>query len=320
MIDDNKIKVNQGESDIRLDAYLASISAYKSRSVAAKFCDMNKVCVNGSPQSKKYKIQANDEICWEPAIEDDDIVGENIKLDVRYEDDDIIVLSKQANLVCHPAQGHLNGTLVNALVYRFGKENLCNIQEDNKRLGIVHRLDADTSGLMICAKTNKAGEILSSAMKDYSTDRHYKALVYGHVKHDSGKINVPLLRVLNKRPKMIASNDPKAKSAITSFEVIKKYDSEYGKFSLLDCKIHTGRTHQIRSHMEYINHPVVGDPLYNASAPKDVDVAAELNLNRQFLHSYKIGFTHPITNKYMEFEDVLPKDLEDVLNHIEEKA
>lgn len=210
----------------------------------------------------------------------------------------------------------MDGTLVNALIYHCGKDNLCNIQDDDKRLGIVHRLDADTSGLMICAKTDAAGKKLSADMKDHSTSRHYLVLVHGIIKQDTGKIDVPLLRTLNKRPKMIASNDSKAKSAITSFNVLKRIYSDYGNFSLLDCKIHTGRTHQIRAHMEYINHPVVGDPLYNSSAPKDFDANAELDLNRQFLHSYKIGFNHPITNQKMNFQDDLSVDLKSTYNKI----
>lgn len=228
-------------------------------------------------------------------------------------------MSKQPGLVCHPAHGHADGTLVNALVHHCGKDNLCNIQENDKRLGIVHRLDADTSGLMVCAKTNEAGITLSDAMRAHSTLRCYKTLVYGNLKHDNGKIDVPLLRTLNKRPKMIASNDAKAKTAVTTFKVIERIESQFGNFTLLECKLETGRTHQIRAHMEYIRHAVVGDPIYNGGAPKDFDAEAELGLTRQFLHSYKIGFNHPRTNEYMEFEDALAPDLQKVLELVSAK-
>lgn len=226
------------------------------------------------------------------------------------------MISKQPGLVCHPAHGHANGTLVNALINHCGKKHLCDIQDDHKRLGIVHRLDADTSGLMVCAKNNAAGKELSQAMKDHSTLRCYKTLVHGTIKQDNGKIDVPLLRTLNKRPKMTASNDAKAKTAITTFNVIERIESEYGNFTLLECKLETGRTHQIRAHMEYIRHPVVGDPLYTGGAPKDFNAEAQLELRRQFLHSYKIGFNHPRTNEYIEFTDNLPKDLQAALKKL----
>ncbi|MDO5426613.1 MAG: RluA family pseudouridine synthase [Coriobacteriia bacterium] len=298
---------------MRLDAFLAQVEAYSSRSIAATFCDNQKVLVNGVFKPKSYKLADGDEVEWEPAVEDVEVEGEDIPLDVRYEDDDIIVVSKQPGLVCHPAHGHPNGTLVNALINHCGKKHLCDIQDDHRRLGIVHRLDADTSGLMVCAKNNASGRELTKAMKAHETLRCYKALVYGNIKQDSGKIDVPLLRTLNKRPKMIASNDAKAKNATTTFKVIERIESELGNFSLLECKLETGRTHQIRAHMEYIRHPVVGDPLYTGGAPKDFDAASELGLTRQFLHSYKIGFKHPRSGQYLEFKDDLPFDLQKVL-------
>lgn len=308
--------VKEKHNGIRLDSYLAEVGAYNSRSIAAKFCDAGKVTVNGKAGSKKNKLQAGDTVEFEAAVENTKLAGEDIPLDIRYEDEEIIVLSKQPGLVCHPAQGHPNGTLVNALINHCGADHLCDIQTDHARLGIVHRLDADTSGLMICAKTNEAGLKLSQAMKDHTTLRCYQTLVFGNVKQDSGKIDVPLLRTLNKRPKMIGSNDANAKNATTTFKVINRIESSFGKFSLLSCKIITGRTHQIRAHMEYINHPVVGDPLYNSGAPKDFDAKEELNLNRQFLHSCKIGFNHPRTDEYIEFEDELPQDLKSSLEKL----
>lgn len=297
---------------MRLDAFLALVSAYPSRSVAATFCSEGKVLVNGSNAPKSYKLSEGEEITWEEHSDSFAVEPEDIPLDIRYEDDDIIVVSKQAGLVCHPAKGHDSGTLVNALVAHCGKENLCDIQDDHRRLGIVHRLDADTSGLMICAKTNPAGMTLSAAMKAHSTLRIYRALVHGNIKQDSGKIDVPLLRSLNKRPKMMASTDPKAKSAVTTFKVLERISYKDHELTLVECKLETGRTHQIRAHMEYIRHPVVGDPLYDSGAPKDFNEETELGLTRQFLHSCKIGFNHPTTGEYLEFEDNLPQDLQKV--------
>ena len=297
---------------MRLDAFLALINAYPSRSIAASFCTEGKVLVNGSKAPKSYKLSEGEEVTWEEHEDNFAVEGENIPLDIRYEDDDIIVISKQAGLVCHPAKGHDSGTLVNALVAHCGKEHLCDIQDDHRRLGIVHRLDADTSGLMVCAKTNVAGMTLSAAMKAHSTLRLYRALVHGNIKQDNGKIDVPLLRTLSKRPKMIASTDAKAKSATTTFKVLERSNYKDHELTLVECKLETGRTHQIRAHMEYIRHPVVGDPLYNSGAPKGYDALSELELRRQFLHSCKIGFNHPTTGEYLEFEDNLPEDLERV--------
>lgn len=304
--------VNEEHNCMRLDAFLALVNAYPSRSVAANFCVQQKVLVDGTPQAKNFKLSSGQEVTWEEQVDVFDVGPEDISLDIRYEDDDIIVVSKQAGLVCHPAKGHDNGTLVNALVAHCGKENLCDIQDDHRRLGIVHRLDADTSGLMVCAKTNPAGMTLSAAMKAHSTLRVYRALVHGNIKQDSGKIDVPLLRSLNKRPKMMASTDPKAKSAVTTFKVLERISYKEHELTLVECKLETGRTHQIRAHMEYIRHPVVGDPLYDGGAPKDFNAESELNLTRQFLHSCKIGFNHPTTGEYLEFEDSLPKDLQKV--------
>lgn len=165
---------------------------------------------------------------------------------------------------------------------------------------------------MVCVKTNAAGMTLSAAMKAHSTLRIYRALVHGNIKQDSGKIDVPLLRTLSKRPKMIASTDAKAKSATTTFKVLERSNYKDHELTLVECKLETGRTHQIRAHMEYIRHPVVGDPLYNGGAPKGFDAKSELGLDRQFLHSCKIGFNHPTTGEYLEFEDSLPEDLERV--------
>lgn len=318
MADIKNIIVDESGSGMRLDAYLAQVNAYPSRSIASKMCSSGQVKVNGKNANKKLILNEADTIDYLEYVKDGTIKAQDIPLDIKYEDEHIMVISKQPYLVCHPAPGHTDSTLVNALIFHCGADNLFKPDDDDTRLGIVHRLDADTSGLMIIAKSDKAGRVLQKAMKDHSTERHYKALVYGAVKQDSGRIEVPLMRTVNKRPKMMPSNDARAKSAVTSFKVLERYHSSFGDFSMLDCKIHTGRTHQIRTHMEYINHGVVGDQLYNRNAPAGFDPVEELGLKRQFLHSYRIEFEHPITGESMKFSDELPQDLQVVLNKIAE--
>lgn len=309
----NKIEVDTEHENYRLDKFLTESGICNSRSIASKLCEDSNVKVNGDIANKKQCLFYGDIVEYVEQKNYESLKAQNIPLNIKYEDDHIIVLSKQPGLVCHPAKGHNNNTLVNALIYHCGKDNLCNIQDNQKRLGIVHRLDGDTSGLIICAKTDTAGLILQDAMKEHSTSRHYKALVYGNVKYNTGKIDVPLLRIVNKRPKIVASDSPKAKYAITTFEVLDRICTGIGEFSLLDCKIHTGRTHQIRSHMEYIGHSIVGDSLYNNGIIDYQDIPRQIGLKRQFLHSYKIGFEHPITQKYLLFEDELWPDLQDSL-------
>lgn len=311
----NKIIVNQDQTKIRLDKFLCDNACYKSRNTASKFCEDNKVKVNDEFASKKMNISPGDVIEYISDTEQH-VVAQDIPLNIKYEDEHILVISKQPGLVCHPSHAHKDNTLVNALINHCGEENLCDILDNKERLGIVHRLDADTSGLIICAKTNKAGLILQKNMKEHTTSRHYKALVYGNVKQNTGKIDVALIRVVNKRPKIIPSTSPKAKYAITTFTTLQRYKTSFGEFSLLDCKLHTGRTHQIRSHMEFIGHPIVGDPLYNSGINQENDISKKINLNRQFLHSYKIGFSHPISNEYLNFEDDLAPDLAISLNNL----
>ena len=318
------IKVNT--NNIRLDLFLVEESIYPSRSVSVKNIENNNVKVNGEFVKKNYKLQQNDVIEYCPYIKDDKIVGNNIPLDIVYEDDDLIVINKQAGLVCHPCTGHMHDTLVNALINYCGVENLSKVQ-GSERPGIVHRLDADTSGLMLVAKNDDIAINLMEQIKKREVDRHYLALIYGSIKQNTGKIDTPILRVIDShnRPRMAVKDRYKAKQAITTFKTLTRYidfrsvNSNYSySFSLLDCKLYTGRTHQIRCHMEFIGSPVVGDLLYTHNAPKTFDAKRDLNLNRQFLHSYKIRFTHPKTNKEMAFEIDLPEDLSKVLNLLDE--
>ena len=280
--------VTTEDAGSRLDALCAARGLYASRSAAAR------------------------------AIE---VYGEPIDLDVRFEDEDMLVLSKQIGLVCHPSVDHAHGTLVNALIWHCGEENLCNVQgEEADRLGIVHRLDRDTSGLMLAAKTDEAGRELMAQIQDRAVDRHYIALVHGIMAHDTGMIDAPIARSADERCRMAVRDVPSAREAITTFRVLERFEAgpKDDGYSLIECKLFTGRTHQIRVHMQYTRHPIVGDPVYNAHGPRDA--RAQLGLRRQFLHSYSIAFEHPTTGEPMAFADNLPRDLQEALDTLAERS
>ena len=311
----------EADEGTRLDALMGQRGLYASRSAAANAIDAGKVLVAGEPASKKQNVRAGQPIVYEvdePEV-DTPLTGEPIPLDIRYEDDDIIVLSKQAGLVCHPSDDHRDGTLVNALIYHFGADNLCNVQGEKDRLGIVHRLDMDTTGLMMAAKTNVAGEALMAAIQDHVVDRRYLALVHGVIAHDTGMIDAPIARHPKDRTRMAIRDTESAREAITTFTVLDRFEAgpRDNGYTLVDCKLFTGRTHQIRVHMEYAKHPLVGDPFYTANRPRHE--SANLGLSRQFLHSFKLTFDHPITGETLHFEDDLPEDLQHVLDALSDR-
>ena len=300
---------------MRLDAFMAASGLYPTRSAAAKCIEEGCAALNGRIARKSATVAAGDVLEYEtwvdphaPSLEPADI-----PLDIRYEDDYLLVISKQAGLVCHPSEGHAGDTLVNALIAHCGKDHLCDVQGEQDRLGIVHRLDRDTSGLMLCAKTNEVGIALMEDIRTRDVDRHYLALVHGWIALPTGLVDAPIARGARDRLRMEVSDRDDARPSITTFQVKRKY--EPGKnddgFTLIDCKLFTGRTHQIRVHMEYIKHPCVGDPVYGW--PKKDN----LGLTRQFLHSYRLAFTHPVTGERMEFEDSLPSDFQAVLDELE---
>ena len=302
----------------RLDALLAARGLYPSRNAAARAVEEGAVYVNGKAVAKKHAVAAGDTVVYqvEDAIEPGPLAGQPIDLDIRFEDDDLVVLSKQAGLVCHPSVDHADGTLVNALVFHCGADNLCNVQGEDDRLGIVHRLDRDTTGLMLAAKTDEAGYVLMSDIRDRAVDRRYLALVHGIVVHDTGMVDAPIARSQNERTRMAVRDTPSAREAVTTFRVLERFEAR-GKddgYTLIDCKLFTGRTHQIRVHMEYAKHPLVGDPVYTSGAPKDP--AADLGLERQFLHSFQLAFAHPETGEQLVFADNLPADLQEVLDSL----
>lgn len=306
----------------RLDSLLAARACFASRSAAARAIESGNVFVNGANVVKKYAVAAGDVIVYqeEEEVEAGPVTGQPIDLDIRFEDDDLIVLSKQIGLVCHPSVDHADGTLVNALVYHCGADHLCNVQGEDDRLGIVHRLDRDTSGLMLAAKTDAAGYALMEDIRDRAVDRHYLALVHGVITPDTGMIDAPIARSANERTRMAVRDVPSARDAVTTFRVLERFEPRQHDdgYTLIDCKLFTGRTHQIRVHMQYAKHPLVGDPVYTANGPKDA--RAQLGLKRQFLHSFRIRFIHPETSEELEFADNLPRDLDEALRSLGDRS
>ena len=313
---------NALDEGMRLDTLLGERGLFPSRSAAAKAIEAGAVLVGGKTASKKQVVKSGQAIVYEVPEADvqTPLTGEPIELDIRFEDDDMIVLSKQAGLVCHPSDDHRDGTLVNALLHHCGADHLCNVQGEQDRLGIVHRLDMDTTGLMMAAKTDVAGEALMAAIQDHVVDRHYLALVHGVISLERGMIDAPIARSAKDRTRMAIRDCDSAREAITTFNVLERFEPSRrdNGYTLIECKLFTGRTHQIRVHLEYTKHPLVGDPLYTASAPRDAQ--ANLGLRRQFLHSYKLELDHPTTGEPMSFADNLPQDLMDVLAQLADRS
>lgn len=302
---------------LRLDAALAAAGCYATRSAAAKRIEEGKVFVNGTAQPKKYPVNVGDTIVYEEAEEMRfSLEGEEIPLDIRYEDDYLLVISKQPGLICHPSFNHFDKTLVNALIYRYGHENLAHVQGDD-RPGIVHRLDGDTSGLMLCAKDDEVGNQLQEAIRLKNVDRRYIALAHGLIAHDSGEIDAPIARNEKTRVSMQISDRASSREALTTFRVLERFEAgnHDDGYTLVECKLFTGRTHQIRVHMQYIHHCIVGDQTYGSFGPK-----AQLGLERQFLHSYRLAFMHPVTHEELGFTDYLPDDLQTALNRLQGRS
>ena len=277
-----KIQV-QSEQEVRIDSYLKEELSI-SRSKIQKLIKQELITVNGKPVSNNYLVKSNDII----VINDDldysiSVEPENIPLDIVYEDNDLLVINKKSGMVVHPAPGHYSHTLVNALLYRY------QITGGQKhRPGIVHRLDKDTSGLMLVAKNEKTHEALAKMIANKEVERHYLAIVDGVIKHDTGTIDAPIGRDANNRQKM-AVTDVHGKEAVTHFRVLETFSNH----TLVECILETGRTHQIRVHMAYIGYPVSNDPLYGRGKSTEFG---------QMLHSKSIKFKHPSTGKELFFE------------------
>lgn len=307
-----------GDAGLRLDALLAERGCYASRSAAAKQIEAGKVFVNGDAKQKRYAVQPGDTIVYEEVETEQhgQLRGEPIPLDVRYEDDGLLVISKQAGLICHPSFNHYDHTLVNALIYRYGHENLAHVQGDD-RPGIVHRLDGDTSGLMLCAKDDEVGLALQEAIRVKEVDRHYLALVHGVLSMDSGEVDAPIARDHKTGVTMLVSDGPGSREALTTFRVVERFEARRKDdgYTLVECKLFTGRTHQIRVHMRFIHHCIVGDPAYGSHGRTE-----QLGMQRQWLHSYRLAFEHPVTHQRFLFIDYLPDDLQASLDKLKDRS
>lgn len=287
----------------RLDKYLSNELDDLSRTQIQNLIKDGNVTVNDKQVKANYILNLNDEIIVSiPDPVDLDIKKEDIPLDIYYEDEDVIVINKPSGMVVHPALGNYSGTVVNALMYHC--KDLSGINGVN-RAGIVHRIDKDTSGLIVCCKSDLAMKSLSHQFLEKSVDRKYIAICYGVINHNLGRIDAPLGRDPENRKRYAVVDD--GKHAVTNFKVLERFK----EYSLLELALETGRTHQIRVHMKYIGHPVVGDPLYG---PRNV-----IGENGQYLHAATLGFTHPRTGKRLEFTSPLPdffqKFLEEIRNN-----
>ncbi len=366
MAQDMHYLVDQQDSGVRIDAYLGARDGLPSRSACSRLIEAGAVTLNGDAcTSKKYAVQPGDRISVELPEEREpgEVAGEPIPLDIRFEDEYLIVLSKQRGLVCHPAHGHASGTLANALVHHCGIEHLGTVQGED-RPGIVHRLDRDTSGLMLAAKDDDTQRELQNLIRTRTLDRRYITLVHGQIAMDEGTINTGIARSTRDRVKMAVSDDPFARQAITTFRryitlvhgqiamdegtintgiarstrdrvkmavsddpfarqaittfrVLERFESSRFDegYTLVECHLYTGRTHQIRVHMRHIHHPLVGDPLYGKGGEH-----MNLDLDRQFLHSWSVAFDHPVTGRRIECRDELPWDLAAALDDLHDRS
>ena len=300
---EHKVELTVAEemSGKRLDSVLAGMMPEYSRSFIQKLFENGSITVGGDPCSeKKRKAAAGDIVeITIPQPERLEVEAEDIPLDIVYEDDELLVVDKPAGMVVHPAPGNHSGTLVNALMYHCGVA-LSSIN-GVIRPGIVHRIDKDTSGLLMVAKTDRAHNALSAQLAEHSITRRYKAIVYSNIKEDEGTVDKPIGRDPGNRLRnaVVYTN---SKNAVTHYRVLERF----GGFTLVEAVLETGRTHQIRVHMAYIRHPLLGDTLYGPAKNR-------YGAKRQMLHAGVLGFVHPVTGEYMEFNSPLPQDFEDVL-------
>lgn len=293
-----------GEEKIRIDLYLTQKEISPSRSQIRNLIAQGKIRVNNNPVKPSYILKNGDVIDLAlPENKELKIKAEAIPLDIIYEDEYLVVINKPANMIVHPAGKIRSGTLVNALLYHC-QDSLSGIG-GVIRPGIVHRLDKNTSGLMVAAKNDFAHLDLSRQIKDHQVTKKYLALVHGSLKDDSGIIDAPIGRSLKNREKM-AVTEGKSREAITHFKVLKRFSG----YTLVEATLRTGRTHQIRVHLAFIGCPIVGDQLYGHRRQG-------LNINRQALHSYILGFVHPASKKYMEFSAPLPQDMQELIDCLE---
>lgn len=299
-MEDFTYKISEQQKGERIDKALATLEADWSRSQIQIWLKDGAVLVNGEPAKSNYKVKANDVInVTVPDVEALDIQAEDLNLEIVYEDEDVLVVNKPRGMVVHPAPGHTSGTLVNGLMHQV--KDLSGIN-GVMRPGIVHRIDKDTSGLLMVAKNDKAHESLVDQLVKKTVTRKYTALVHGHIPHDKGTVDAPIGRDTRDRQSMAVID--KGKHAVTHFRVLERF----GNFTLVECRLETGRTHQIRVHMKYIGFPLAGDPKYG---PKKT-----IEFDGQALHAGVLGFIHPRTEEYLEFEAPLPAEFQGMLEEM----
>lgn len=294
--------VPEGQAGVRLDVLISGLAGELTRSRVQKLITGGMVTVNGSPAKSNYKVKEGDRVRVEiPVPEPLEVSAEEIPLDIVYEDGDVLVVNKPQGMVVHPAAGNYSGTLVNALL-----EHCDDLSGINGviRPGIVHRIDKDTSGLLVVAKNDRAHLELARQIKEHSVSRRYLALVHGNITEPKGVIDAPVGRDPRDRKKM-AVVTRNSKPAVTRYTVLERLDG----FTLVECALETGRTHQIRVHMAYIGHPVAGDPVYG---PKK----NPLGLAGQALHAFELGFRHPANGEYREFKAEIPEYFTELLNRL----
>ena len=293
----------QEDQQMRLDKYLAEQFPEQTRSYLQKLIKDGEVTVNGKNVKTGYQLSKGDEVSVNiPEPKELDVEPQKMDLDIVYEDDDVILVNKPKGMVVHPAPGHTTDTLVNGLLYHC-KDNLSGIN-GVARPGIVHRIDRDTTGILIVCKNDMSHNSIAAQLKEHSINRRYRALVHGNLKDDTGTVEGPIGRHPIDRKKM-AINEKNGKPAVTHYTVLERF----GNYTLIECKLETGRTHQIRVHMTSIGHPLVGDEVYGpAKCP--------FKLQGQCLHAMVLGFVHPRTEEYMEFSADLPKYFKDLLRKL----
>ncbi len=291
----NNFIINENSENLRIDQFLTQNTEY-SRSKINKMIKEGLILVNNKKVKASYITRLNDEISIVGELKvTESLKGENIPLDIVYEDNDVIIVNKPSSMVVHPANGNYSGTLVNALI-----NHTKYLSNNDDRPGIVHRIDKDTSGLLMVAKNDKAHTCLSEQLSKHEITRKYLALVWGIINHDTGTIDAPIGRDKKDRQKM-AVTDENSKEAITHFKVLERYKNA----TLIELKLDTGRTHQIRVHLNYIGHPLVNDPVYGHRKI--------INDFGQMLHAKTIGFIHPTSKKYMEFSVQPPEEFNQIL-------
>ncbi|MFL2133909.1 RluA family pseudouridine synthase [Desemzia sp. FAM 24101] len=296
----NEYEVTIKEQKGRIDKVLAEMIPNKTRSAIQLWIKEGYVLVNDEPVKTNYKVQSGDEVkITEPELQELDVVAQNLPLEIVYQDEDVVVINKEQGMVVHPSAGHPDGTLVNALLYHI--KDLSGIN-GKIRPGIVHRIDKDTSGLLMVAKNDVAHEKLAAQLKDKTSIREYVALVHGVIPHEKGTIDAPLGRskIDRKKQDIVDGGRP----AVTHFRVLERFKD----FTLVSLQLETGRTHQIRVHMKYIGYPLAGDPIYG---PRKT-----LEGKGQFLHAKKLGFKHPKTDEMMVFESELPELFKETLDKL----